>query len=110
MAAAVLLAGDEHDGKTYDDTGPESITLAQTAEILGRVIKRDVTYHALTPRCGRSSPADPRLGAGLRRSGDACEQIRLRQHRGLAGDDELEELTGELFQDVIGQGELRPVF
>jgi NAD(P)H dehydrogenase (quinone) len=46
VATAVLLAGDEHDGKTYDDTGPESVTLAQTAEILGRVIKRDVTYHA----------------------------------------------------------------
>jgi NAD(P)H dehydrogenase (quinone) len=46
VATTVLLAGDEHDGKTYDDTGPESVSLAQTAEILGRVIKRDVTYHA----------------------------------------------------------------
>jgi NAD(P)H dehydrogenase (quinone) len=46
VATTVLLAGDEHDGRTYDDTGPESVSLAQTAEILGRVIKRDVTYHA----------------------------------------------------------------
>ena len=46
VATAVLLAGDEYDGKTYDDTGPETVSLAQTAEILGRVIKRDVTYHA----------------------------------------------------------------
>jgi NAD(P)H dehydrogenase (quinone) len=46
VAATVLLAKDEHDGKTHDDTGPESMSLAHTAEILGRVINREVTYHA----------------------------------------------------------------
>jgi uncharacterized protein YbjT (DUF2867 family) len=46
VATTVLLAEDEHDGKTYDDTGPESVSLAQTADILGRVINREVTYHA----------------------------------------------------------------
>lgn len=46
VATTVLLAGDEHDGRTYDDTGPASLSLAQTAEILGRVINCDVSYHA----------------------------------------------------------------
>jgi NAD(P)H dehydrogenase (quinone) len=46
VATTILLAGDEHDGQTYDDTGPESVSLAQTAEILGRVVNREVTYHA----------------------------------------------------------------
>jgi uncharacterized protein YbjT (DUF2867 family) len=45
VAIAVLIAGDEHDGQTYDDTGPESVSVAQTAEILGRVINREVSYH-----------------------------------------------------------------
>ncbi len=48
VATAVLLAGDDHDGKTYDDTGPESLSMAETAAILGRVINREVTYHAET--------------------------------------------------------------
>ncbi len=44
VVSAVLLAEDEHDGQTYDDTGPESISMAETAEILGRVINREVIY------------------------------------------------------------------
>lgn len=48
VVTAVLLSGDEHDGLTYDNTGPESVSMAETAEILGRVTNREVGYYAET--------------------------------------------------------------
>jgi NAD(P)H dehydrogenase (quinone) len=46
VAAAVLLATDEeHDGQTYDVTGPEALTMAQLAEELTRVLGRPIGYH-----------------------------------------------------------------
>jgi NAD(P)H dehydrogenase (quinone) len=47
VAVAVLL-GDGHDGRTYDVTGPEAITLHQVAEELYQVTGRSITYHAET--------------------------------------------------------------
>jgi NAD(P)H dehydrogenase (quinone) len=47
VAVAVLL-GDGHDGRTYDVTGPEAITLHQVAQELSRVTGRSITYHAET--------------------------------------------------------------
>ncbi len=44
VVVAVLLT-DGHDGATYDNTGPESLTMAETAEILGRVTGRSVSYY-----------------------------------------------------------------
>jgi NAD(P)H dehydrogenase (quinone) len=49
VAVAVLL--DEHgghDGRTYDMTGPEALTMAEIAAELSRVAGRTVTYHAET--------------------------------------------------------------
>jgi NAD(P)H dehydrogenase (quinone) len=47
VAVAVLL-GDGHDGRTYDVTGPEAITLRWAAEELSRVSGRRVIYHPET--------------------------------------------------------------
>ena len=47
VAAAVLM-GDGHDGRTYDVTGPEAITLYDIAEELSRGTGRSITYHAET--------------------------------------------------------------
>ena len=47
-AVAVLLGGAEHDGRTYDVTGPEAITLHEAAEELSRATGRQITYHAET--------------------------------------------------------------
>lgn len=47
VAVAVLL-GDGHDGRTYDVTGSEAITLHEAAEELSRVAGRSITYHAET--------------------------------------------------------------
>ena len=48
VAAAVLTAGDGHDGRTYDMTGPEALTMAEIAEELSRASGREVAYHAET--------------------------------------------------------------
>jgi NAD(P)H dehydrogenase (quinone) len=45
VAVAVLL-GDGHDGRTYDVTGPEAITLHQVGEQLSRATGRSITYYA----------------------------------------------------------------
>lgn len=47
VAVAVLL-GESHDGRTYDVTGPEAITLQEVAEKLSRFVGRDVAYHPET--------------------------------------------------------------
>jgi len=47
VGVAVML-NDEHDGYTYDVTGPEAITLHQVAEELSRVTGHSITYHAET--------------------------------------------------------------
>jgi uncharacterized protein YbjT (DUF2867 family) len=49
VAVAVLTdGGDGHDGRTYDMTGPEALSLAEAAEELSRAAGRTVTYHAET--------------------------------------------------------------
>jgi NAD(P)H dehydrogenase (quinone) len=45
VALAVLLDPESHRGATYDLTGPESITLAEAADILGEATGREVTFH-----------------------------------------------------------------
>jgi uncharacterized protein YbjT (DUF2867 family) len=45
VAAAVLLSAEDHDGQTYDVTGPEALTLAQLADELTRVVDRQISYH-----------------------------------------------------------------
>jgi NAD(P)H dehydrogenase (quinone) len=48
-AVAVLGdAGDSHDGRTYDMTGPEALTMGEVAEELSRAAGRTVTYQAET--------------------------------------------------------------
>jgi uncharacterized protein YbjT (DUF2867 family) len=47
VAVAVLL-GEDHDGRTYDVTGPEPITLREAAEELSRVSGRPISYHPET--------------------------------------------------------------
>ena len=47
VAVAALL-GTGHDGRTYDVTGPEAITLQEVAEELTRVTSRSISYHPQT--------------------------------------------------------------
>ena len=47
VAAAVLLGGG-HEGRSYDLTGPEALTLAEAAEELSRAAGRPIRYQAET--------------------------------------------------------------
>jgi uncharacterized protein YbjT (DUF2867 family) len=49
VAVAVLLdETDRHDGRTYDMTGPEALSMAEVAEVLSKVAGRAITYHPET--------------------------------------------------------------
>jgi NAD(P)H dehydrogenase (quinone) len=48
VVVAVMI-GDGHDRQTYDVTGPEALTMTETAERLSAVIGRRITYRAQTP-------------------------------------------------------------
>ncbi|OPY32464.1 MAG: NmrA-like family protein [Methanomassiliicoccales archaeon PtaU1.Bin124] len=43
-AAASILDGNWHDGKTYSITGPEALSNAEVAELIGKVAGRTITY------------------------------------------------------------------
>lgn len=45
VAAEVVTARGEHDGRTYDVTGPEAITFHDAAEALSRATEATITYH-----------------------------------------------------------------
>ena len=44
-AAAVLAAPDKHIDRSYDMTGPEALTLAEVAAIVGEATGRSITFH-----------------------------------------------------------------
>jgi NAD(P)H dehydrogenase (quinone) len=48
VAVAVLADGDRHDGRSYDLTGPEALTMAEVAERLSELAGRTITYHPET--------------------------------------------------------------
>ncbi len=48
VAVTVLLDAPTHDGKTYDLTGPEAISLADVAAAVAAASGRPVRYHAET--------------------------------------------------------------
>lgn len=48
VAEAVLLAEGAHDGRTYDVTGPEALTLQEIADILGDISGKPVGYEVET--------------------------------------------------------------
>ncbi len=53
--AAHVLTGPGHDGATYALTGPESLTYAEVAAELSRVLDRDVRYLDATPEQARAA-------------------------------------------------------
>jgi len=46
--AGRVLTGKGHDGKAYELTGPQALTYAQAAEILSRVLGREIRYVPIT--------------------------------------------------------------
>jgi NAD(P)H dehydrogenase (quinone) len=60
-AATAVLTGTGHGGQTYDVTGPEAITMAETAGRLSAVVKRKIGYEPQTPQEARASRTTSRL-------------------------------------------------
>ncbi len=59
--AVAVLTGTGHEGCTYDITGPEALTMAETAEKLSAVTDRQILYQAQTPEEARSARSTSRL-------------------------------------------------
>ena len=56
-AIAILRDPSSHAGRTYDLTGPQALSLADMARIIGQVQGRDVTYHDETVEEAHASRA-----------------------------------------------------
>lgn len=55
--AAAVLTGEGHDGRTYDVTGAEALTMTELAAALARATGRPVTFHDETIEQARASRA-----------------------------------------------------
>jgi NAD(P)H dehydrogenase (quinone) len=60
-AVVAVLTGSGHQGCTYDVTGPEALTMGETAEILSTAAKRKIVYQAQTPEDARTNRSTSRL-------------------------------------------------
>lgn len=59
--AVAVLTGTGHLGRTYNVTGPEAPTMAETAEILSTAVQRKIVYQAQTPQEARTTRLTSRL-------------------------------------------------
>jgi NAD(P)H dehydrogenase (quinone) len=59
--AVAVLTGNGHEGCTYDVTGPEALTMAETAERLSIAVGRRIVYQAQTPQEARNTRSTSRL-------------------------------------------------
>jgi NAD(P)H dehydrogenase (quinone) len=60
-AAVAVLTGTGYAGRTYNVTGPEAITMTETAERLSTAVKRKIVYQAQTPQEARANRTTSRL-------------------------------------------------
>ncbi|MGC5015443.1 NmrA family NAD(P)-binding protein [Streptosporangium sp. DT93] len=56
--AVHALLGDGHDGATYEPTGPETLTQAEQARVIGEVTGRPVRWEEISPRATRRRMLD----------------------------------------------------
>jgi NAD(P)H dehydrogenase (quinone) len=60
-AVVAVLTGSGHAGRVYNVTGPEALTMAETAEQLSVAVKRQIIYEAQTPQEARTTRSTSRL-------------------------------------------------
>jgi NAD(P)H dehydrogenase (quinone) len=60
-AAVAVLTGTGHEGRIYDITGPEALTMAETAERLSAATGRPIAYRAQTTEEARMTRSTSRL-------------------------------------------------
>jgi nucleoside-diphosphate-sugar epimerase len=59
--AVAVLTGTGHEGRSYDVTGPEALTMAETAERLSAAVGRKIAYQAQTALEARTARSTSRL-------------------------------------------------
>jgi len=59
--AVSVLTGTGHEGRTYDVTGPEALTMDETAGRLSAAVGRKIVYQAQTPQEARDTRSTSRL-------------------------------------------------
>jgi NAD(P)H dehydrogenase (quinone) len=67
-AAVNVLTGTGHDGNIYDITGPEALTMEETAQHLSAATGRNITYQPQTPQEAR-----------LKRNTSRMEELEMRR-------------------------------
>ena len=60
-AVVGVLTGSGHDGAAYDITGPEALSMAETAQRLSVALGRTITYEAQTPHEARAGRTTSRM-------------------------------------------------
>ncbi len=60
-AAASVLTGNGHAGRTFDITGPEALTMSETAAILSAAVGREIVYRPQTTQEARITRTTSRL-------------------------------------------------
>ena len=92
--AAKLLTSGGHEGKVYNITGPQSISMTQVAEQLATAIKKTVTYRPLT--------MDQQL-AGLAQMGVDAFGLNLYKDYLTAFSDNWGDVSSSDFQNLMGK-------
>src|SRR5690625_630739 len=103
-AVAVLTGGERHEGRTYDITGPEAVTLGETARRLSALTGRRIAY---VPQTWPESAAWART-PGARAGADpaACAAIAAGELDAVSA--AVPELTGRPAQSIEGFLRTRP--
>jgi uncharacterized protein YbjT (DUF2867 family) len=79
-AAVALLTTDGHEGRRYDMTGPEALTMAQVAERIGAAIGRPVRYIDIDPEAKRQTLLDAGIPEYF---ADAMDELFAERRRGV---------------------------
>lgn len=97
-SVVAVMTGHGHEGQTYDVTGPEALTMAETAERLSAVIGRKITYQAQTPH-------EARVGRNMSRMIEHEEARRSLTGNGIT-EPELEGWISHYLQIATGEAAL----
>jgi NAD(P)H dehydrogenase (quinone) len=94
-SAVGVLTGTGHDGQAYDITGPEALTMAETAERLTAALGRPITYVAQTPHEARTDRTTSRV--------EEMEAARLAKTGQGLTDEEVEIWVSHYLQVATGE-------
>jgi NAD(P)H dehydrogenase (quinone) len=93
--AAVVLSENGHEGQVYDITGPEALTMVETAERLSFATGRRITYQMQTPHEARTLRTTSRL--------DRFEAERCAVTGSGLSDYEVEVMVTHFMQIAVGE-------